>query len=288
MDISVESWWLFLSIVSSLNIGLWIFSLIIFKRNRDTIAEKIYPWRKIMLCCSGIYVLVCAFRSFLPRIDLERICLVDSALSTMFIGRSAATIGELSFIILCAILLREAGKGAGDRLAIYVSSALVPVIVVAEGFSWYAMLTTNYFGSVIEESLWTICGILLVISFLWLWPHVKNRHKHFLNAMILFTVGFVIFMITVDVPMYYTRWSDDLAAEKQYLTLLEGIKDSIRACTVNFSQDVWREEIPWMTLYFTTAVWVSISLPLAPNYKQVIKKSSRKRAKQNEKQSSAA
>ena len=287
MDISVENWWLFLSIVSVLNIGLWIFSLIIFKRSKEKFSKNIYPWRKIMLWCSGIYVLVCAFRSFLPRIDLERICLVDTVFSNMFIGRSAATIAEIAFIVQCAILLREAGKGAGDRLALFVSLSLVPIIVVAEGFSWYAMLATNYFGSVIEESLWTICGIMLVISFLWLWPHVKNRHKSFLNAMILFSVGFVIFMVTVDVPMYITRWSADTTAGTQYLALLEGIKDSVSACTVSFSQDIWREEIPWMTLYFTVAVWVSISLPLAPNYKQIIKKSSRKRAKELKKQSAA-
>ena len=287
MDISVENWWLFLSIVSALNIGLWVFSLIVFKQNTNNISNKIYPWRKIMLWCSGIYVLVCAFRSFLPRIDLERICLVDSVFSNMFIGRSAATIAELAFIIQCAILLREAGKGAGDRLAIFVSLSLVPIILVAEGFSWYAMLTTNYLGSVIEESLWTICGIMLVFSFLWLLPHVKNRHKYFLNTMIAFSVGFVIFMVTVDVPMYIKRWSIDSTAGIQYLTLLEGINDSINACTVSFSRDIWREEIPWMTLYFTVAVWASISLPLAPNYKQIIKKSSRKRAKQHEKQSAA-
>jgi hypothetical protein len=143
----------------------------------------------------------------------------------------------------------------------------------------------HYFGSAIEESLWTFCGILLVISFLWLWPHVKNRHKNFLSAMIVFAVGFVIFMVAVDVPMYITRWSADSAAGTQYLTLLEGIKDSISACTVSFSQKIWREEIPWMTLYFTVAVWVSISLPLAPNYKQIIKKSSRNLAKQRAKQS---
>jgi len=281
MDISVEFWWLFLSAVSVINIIAWITSVYIFtgnKRNKK-VKPNILAMRQVMLWCSGIYVAVCAFRSFLPRIDLERICLVDSVLSNMFIGRSAATVAEIAFIVQCAILLHEAGRGVGDRLAIAISLSLIPIIVIAEGFSWHAMLTTNYLGSVIEESLWAISGILMLISFLSLWPHVKNRHKTFLNSMIMFTVGFIVFMLAVDVPMYITRWTADTAAGVQYLSLTNGVVDSLQACTVNFNRDIWSEEIPWMTLYFTGAVWVSIALPLAPNYKDVIKKSSRKSAK---------
>lgn len=279
MDVSVEHWWLSLGVVSLVNICLWVYSLLVFDEWAGKFSGKIHAWRRIMLLCSGIYVTVCAFRSFLPRIDLERICLVDNVLSGIFIGRSAATVAELAFIIQCAILLHEAGKGVGDRFAIRVSLSLVPIIVIAECFSWYAMLTTNYFGSVIEESLWAVCGILLLISFLLLWPHVKRRHKNFLSAMIIITVGFIIFMVTVDVPMYVVRWAADSLTDKHYLALADGVKDSMAACKVSFSQAVWQQEIPWMTLYFTVAVWVSIALPLAPNYKKVIKKSSRKRAK---------
>jgi hypothetical protein len=105
--------------------------------------------------------------------------------------------------------------------------------------------------------------------------------------MIMFAAGFSVFMITVDIPMYIDRWVADTAADKQYLTLLQGIRDSMSACKVSFNQVIWRDEIPWMTLYFTVAVWVSIALPLAPDYKKVIRKSSRKRARKLTKQSAA-
>ena len=252
-----------------MNIGAWIYSAVVFTHRKLQINPNIYKWRRAILWLSGIYVLGCAFRSFLPRIDLERVCLVDSWLSTMMVGRSVATVAEICFIAQCAILLREAGLGTNTNTAIIVSWLLVPFIVIAEGFSWYAVLSTNYFGSVIEESLWTISGVLLVTSFFALWPRVSAVHRHFLTAMIVFGAGFVIFMITIDVPLYWTRWQADTAADVNYLSLTEGFWDTAKSCVVSFEWDIWREEIPWMTLYFTAAVWVSIYLPHAPNFKIV-------------------
>jgi len=275
MQINVESWWYFLCTMATVNIILWIMSVVYFHQSKAFKNKKIHKWRVIMLWLSGIYVAGCAFRSVLPLIDLERFCVVDSILSNVFLGRSIATVAELSFISLCAILLHEAGRGTNDQFAIKVSLLLVPAIVIAETFSWYAMLSTNYFGSIFEESIWATCGILLLISLIKLTPHVKNRHRRFLSAMMVFAVGFVIFMVTIDVPMYITRWLADSANNVAYLSLMQGLNNALLPCTVNLNSDIWRDEIPWMSLYFTVAVWVSIALPIAPNYKKVIKKKSR-------------
>jgi hypothetical protein len=266
--VDVKKWWALLSLVSILNIGLWLGSLWIFIKNKRQFASDIYDGRKLILILSGLYVAGCAFRSFLPRIDLERVCLVDSWLSSMLVGRSVATVAEICFIVQCAILLREAGSGLNDRLSLYVSYFLIPMIILAECFSWYAILTTNYLGSIVEEGLWTVCGILLVASFISLWPKVHHIQRWFLNTMILFGAGFVFFMTTVDVPMYWARWQADTAANVSYLSLQQGVVDATRQCIVSFDIDKWSEEIPWMSLYFTVAVWVSISLTHAPNYKQ--------------------
>lgn len=267
MATGVHIWWYILSIVSILNIGGWILSAVAFARRRPTIHPNIYIWRQWILWLSGLYVLGCAFRSILPRIDLERICLVDSWLSSMLMGRSVATVAELCFIAQCAILLREAGIGTNVKIAIIVSWLLVPLIVIAEGFSWYAVLSTNYFGSVVEESLWAISGVLLVVSFLYLSKHANGSQRHFLTAMIVCGIGFVVFMVTVDVPMYWSRWQADAEMGLQYLSFTQGLQDAARSCVVNFEWEVWREEIPWMTLYFTAAVWISIALAHAPNFK---------------------
>jgi hypothetical protein len=267
MGNGVQIWWTAISIVAVLNILAWGYSAAQLFRKKPSMNPNIYVWRLGILWLSAGYVFGCAFRSFLPRIDLERVCLADSWLSSMMVGRSVATVAELCFIAQCAILLREAGLGSGARFAIIVAAILVPLVTIAEGFSWYAILSTNYLGSVVEESLWAVAGVLLVVSFFHIWPHVKGKQHHFLTAMIIFGIGFVAFMVSVDVPMYWSRWQVDSAFGLQYLQLSQGLPDIAQPCKVNFNWHVWREEIPWMTLYFSAAVWVSIALPHAPNFK---------------------
>lgn len=118
-------------------------------------------------------------------------------------------------------------------------------------------------ASVIEESLWTISGFLLITSFVSLWPATKKIQRHFLSAAIVFAAGFLVFMITVDVPMYWQRYLIDSELGKTYLSLWQGLQDAAVNYRVDFGWKIWSDEIPWMSLYFTLAVWVSIYLPHA-------------------------
>jgi hypothetical protein len=88
--------------------------------------------------------------------------------------------------------------------------------------------------------------------------------------MMAFAGGYILFMTTIDVPMYWSRWQIELKAGPTYLPLLQGLMDASRSCVVSFEQRIWREEIPWMTLYFTVAVWVSILLPHAPMWRHAV------------------
>ncbi len=63
-------WWRILCSLAVLNLLLWG----VLSQAVDTSLSYV-RWHLIL---SGIYTAVCAFRSFLPRIDLERYCLVDS------------------------------------------------------------------------------------------------------------------------------------------------------------------------------------------------------------------
>lgn len=267
MEVGVKVWWILISVLSVANIGAWLYSAILFVNRKAVINPRIYRGRLALLWLSGAYVFGCAFRSFLPRIDLERVCLVDSWLSSMFVGRTVATIAELSFILQCFILLREAGRGIENRFALTMSLMLMTLILTAEGFSWYAVITTHYLGSVVEESLWAVAGVLLIASFYSLRPHTSGRQRNFLDAMIVFCIGYLVFMLSVDVPMYWMRWQDDIALGTQYLSFAQGVNDALKSLEVNFSWDIWHLEIPWMTLYFTIAVWVSIYLTHAPDFK---------------------
>jgi len=184
----------------------------------------------------------------------------------MVLGRSVATVAELCFIAQGALLLYQAGSSTGARFVSKVSLLLIPLIIVAECASWYAILSKNYFGHVLENSIWTFSAMLLFACFVFLWPHSGRRQRHFLTAMMVFAISYIAFMTGVDVPMYWSRWNAGLATGMEYLSITQGVVDASRPCVVNYNWDTWRMEIPWMTLYFTVAVWFSISLAHVPRW----------------------
>ncbi len=258
---TVQIWWTALRGVAILNLALWIISAgVLAHRHAGFFSASEFRRQRWMLWLASAYVAGCSFRSFLPRIDLERVCLVQSQLSSMVVGRSVATIAELCFVGQCALLLYHAGNVTGSKFVQSVATLSIPLMVIAEFASWYAILSKNYFGHVLENSIWTFFSILLVASFFVLWPQSDRSKRYFLAAMTAFGVSYIMFMTSVDVPMYWSRWNAELIAGTNYLSLSQGLTDASRACIVDFRRNTWSMEIPWMTLYFSVAVWVSISL----------------------------
>src|SRR5262249_9172102 len=121
-----------------------------------------------LLCAA--YVFGCAFRSVLPRADIQRICLFDTWLSSVVVGRSVATVAEVCFAAQWVIVLHHSGTITGADTALTVAWLVLPLIVIAEGFSWYAVLTTNPLGSAIENSIWAIAFIAVGIGLARLLP----------------------------------------------------------------------------------------------------------------------
>jgi hypothetical protein len=174
-----------------------------------------------------------------------------------------ATIAELCFMGQCALYLYELAREAEVPYAVVLSRLIVPFIAVAECFSWYAVLTTNYVGNACEESIWTLSAALLVVGLL----GVRARRpelRRFLTRALVVGVGYVVFMCTVDVPMYISRYRADQAAGRVYLGLREGLRDVALRWVVTHRWEDWHEEMAWMALYFSVAVWVSIALVRAP------------------------
>jgi hypothetical protein len=68
----------------------------------------------VQLYCSALYTFACAFRSFLPRADLQRIVIVDHYLSAVVVGRSVATIGELGYAYQVNFSARSRATVNGD------------------------------------------------------------------------------------------------------------------------------------------------------------------------------
>ena len=73
-------------------------------------------------------------------------------------------------------------------------------------------------------------------------------------------VGYVLFMMTIDVPMYVQRWQTAAASGQPVLGLLAGLHDLASRWIVTHDIARWRDEIPWMSLYFSVAVWASLLL----------------------------
>ena len=205
-------------------------------------------------------MLGCAFRSVLPRADVQRIVLFDTWLSSVMVGRSVATVAELCFAAQWAIVLYALGKVANSDTAKNIAKAIVPIIVVAEIFSWSAVITTNFLGNVLENSLWTITFLLIGIALSRLVPRFRGPAQFAIAAAAAGIAAYVVFMATVDVPMYFGRWQADLASGKDYLGLIAGLHDVATRWIVTHDIAPWRDEIAWMSLYFSTAVWGSLAL----------------------------
>ena len=97
-------WWSRLTRLAIFNVLLWLWT---YSLHRDNIDGDFY--KGMNLKCSGIYVIVCAYRSFYPRIDLERYCMFDHHLSSSYL--LAMTILAVEFVtnikqLLCAELLK--------------------------------------------------------------------------------------------------------------------------------------------------------------------------------------
>ena len=264
MTEGVFAWWLFLCAVSALNIVAWMISAATLNRRQGALAADVYVLRRWQLVLSAGYVFGCAFRSALPVYDVPRLCLFDTWLSSVVVGRSVATFAELCFVAQWSLMLREASRATDSNVGRYASAVMVPLIAVAETFSWYSVLTTSNLGHVVEESIWGLCAGLMVASLLALWPRCAANLRPLLAAWCVAGVVYVAFMFLVDVPMYWGRWLADEATGRGYLSVAQGVSDVSGRWIVSHRWEDWKSEVIWMSLYFSLAVWLSIALVHAP------------------------
>jgi hypothetical protein len=264
MSLDTLQWWTFLCAVSLLNVAAWFASaMILWARSRQTTAAE-EGFRRLQLLLSAGYVFGCAYRSVLPVYDVQRLCLVDSWLSSVIVGRSVATIAELCFVAQWALLLREAAQEARSAPARAVSRLVVPLIAVAEICSWHAVLTTSNLGHVIEESIWGLCAALLAACLYAIRPRCAPRIQPLFVFCCIAGAAYVLYMFAVDVPMYWTRWVADEALGRDYLSVGQGVVDASVRRIVSHRWEDWQTEAVWMSLYFSVAVWLSIGLVHVP------------------------
>src|SRR5258706_195526 len=158
-------WWGLLTLVSTANIAVW-FSLYRQLHEPPTGSLGSTSGIDIMLLLCAAYVFGCAFRSFLPRADVQRICLFDTWLSSVVVGRSVATVAEICFAAQWSIILHQLGATTGADTTLTAAWVIVPLILIAECFSWHAVLTTNYLGNAIENSIWAASFFVVEIAWM--------------------------------------------------------------------------------------------------------------------------
>ena len=261
---SVAIWWGGMSAIAAFNLMMLFFSRKMLLKKLPNMSQMVQHVRNYQFLLASIYTIGCGFRSILPRGDVRRIVLVDHWISAIAIGRSVATIAELAFVAQWAFLLHEIGKGTGNNGVLSISKIIVPMIFIAECFSWYACTTGNFFGTMIEESLWATAAALTMLGFFRGRKHYQGVQKNFLTAGIITAFGYVVYMVTVDVPAYVNHWIEDQASGKVYATLSEGFIQVATVWRQTYAVADWQYEFVWMTLYFSVAVWISIYMMNGP------------------------
>jgi hypothetical protein len=260
------NWWMMLCVVASINVLAWAASAAVARRRQSALAPATWSSMRLQVLLSAGYVVGCAYRCAFPVFDVQRLCLVDSWMSSVIVGRTVATIAELCFAAQWAVLLSDVAASTRSPLATMVCRLVVPLIAVAEVCSWYAVLTTSNVGHVLEESIWGMCAALLVASFALAWPRSRREVRPMLAAACVIGLAYVVYMFEVDVPMYWTRWVLDVRHGHRFLSIAEGVADASGRWIVSHRWADWRTEVVWMSLYFSVAVWLSIGLIHVPGF----------------------
>jgi hypothetical protein len=238
-----------------LNVALWSLAAVAATREHALVPLGTDAAGYTQLSLSAVYVAGCAYRSFLPVIDIPRVVLIDSRLSSVLVGRSVATVAELCFAAQWALVLHRAAVLSGTPIAQAMSLAIVPLIALAEGCSWFAVLTTEQRAHALENSLWGLSAAVVVAG---IWVIGPRGPAALYAPTIAGGILYVAFIVVYDVPMYWARWRADQVARHKYLSIVDGFIEISGHWTVSCRWQDWRSEVAWMSLYFTFGVWSSI------------------------------
>ena len=174
-------WWALLTLASAGNVSLWILlyhQFYVVPTSAQGSAADI----ELMLFLAQPMCLAAPSDRFSHARMFDEFCLFDTWLSSVVIGRSVATVAEVSFAAQWAIVLRQLGTIAGADTTVVVASVIVPLIVVAQCCSWYGVLTTNYLANAVENSIWAIAFLIVAIALCRLLPEFEGIARWALSS----------------------------------------------------------------------------------------------------------
>ena len=219
-----------------------------------------------------IYVFICGIRSIWPREEHGSLCFYDNIISTPFMGRSLATIAELSFVLFLVIItdtfLNDSlniTKIKNINYLIKTNLILFPLMLIAQLCCWIGVTTKRAGWNVIEESLWSIFAILKIVIYSVLLYHISQKNisnpkikflKLLLPILIILYIFYGLYMICVDVPMYIDKSNKN----NKFYNFINGLKELNICNNITHSFKDWENDIVWMTGYFTIAVWFCLAM----------------------------
>jgi len=262
-------WWESLVTVSLFNLVAWWHASLQLRKRQQYLPIHVLKTRRWQLWLSLAYVIGCGYRSFFPVFDVPRLCLVDSTLSSAFIGRSVATLAEICFAAQWALLAKEVAVNTRSSALGFIARLILPMILVAELCSWYSVLTQSNIGHVFEESVWAVSAAALSLTLL----GTNNQQHMSINRWCLIAacagLMYATYMAAIDVPMYWSRWLVDESLGRSYMGLEQGLWDASHRWQVSMHWSDWQSEIVWMSVYFSVGVWFSISFVHMPHQTSV-------------------
>jgi len=264
-----------------------------------------------------IFSIVCAIRTISPTKYTEKTCFIKTGFLTPFNTKILTTIAELAYVILCVYiflhiitLVQQYSNKKLDHIKPYIY-AVIPIVVMAEIFSWSGSIFDYKLLNITEDVLWIIASIVLIALSLYTLFTIKNIKSpkitpiyNFFTITIPFATLFVAVLAAIDIPLYIKKWNIDrsggssrssgsggrsdgsdgsdgssrssgsggsgisikdyiLDFKKQHKIDYRKKINELQHCNkVDQSFNTWKDEIPWLTGYFTLGVWSSFGLAI--------------------------
>ena len=175
-----------------------------------------------------IYSLVALYRSVCMTNETENLCLINSKLCQPVINRTLATLAEIGIGFFTIIVISKI-------FSVNIPIFLGTIIIVAQILCWVGVITNNPKFNALEESLWVIF-FSIILGYI-IFSNYVGIHKIIISLCI---VGYLIFMIVVDIP--------------HYLTVKSQTNQSFLKCSYSDNVNDWKYVVIWQGLYFTLAV----------------------------------
>jgi len=238
------------------------------------------------------YIFQVAWRSFLPSEYPTRTVFFDTPLSSPMLARCLAAVGEICFGTQLAMATVKLSSDVEDALQVQsegddglkksgqivtrtvhsLAGFQVACDVAGQCCACVGTATTDTRFFYYEGRLWMFWSISVTLSGLLLWVRCqkvpRRRRQQCVEPAALSLLGgglaVTLFMALSYCPMCLERWQVDKAEGRQPLPLWKGAWDAAVTRVPTRAWSYWKDEVLWVSGYFTIGVWACLRLTYAP------------------------